>query len=201
MTPQNKIPTYQLTVTMEDETSGVDYVALVDKPAIDNIGFGSGLFMAFNSHENKFAFKATNEEKKIVSGPLMIPDAPIYRKADDGTEFNVQFSADSIYNCVKKFFKNQNTANVNEMHQATAKVDDVYMIESFIIDRSRMDAPKGFESLPDGSWFGSYKIDNPDVWKQIKEGVFKGFSVEGMFIPQMSKEVALMAQIEAILLA
>jgi hypothetical protein len=36
------------------------------------------------------------------------------------------------------------------------------LIENFIIDSSRnINSPKGF-NLTDGSWFGSYKVDNED---------------------------------------
>ena len=65
-----------------------------------------------------------------------------------------------------------------------------------------MPAPKGFEDLPDGSWFGSYKVDNEAVWNDIKAGTFKGFSVEGMFIPERSEDVveaAMVSLIEAII--
>ena len=68
------------------------------------------------------------------------------------------------------------------MHDPSQLVDGVYMFESFIINSQRMPAPEGFEDLPDGSWFGSYKVDNEAVWNEIKAGTFKGFSVEGMFI-------------------
>ena len=40
---------------------------------------------------------------------------------------------------------------------------------------------KGFEDVPDGSWFGSFKVDNEEVWQMIKDGKVKGFSVEGLF--------------------
>ena len=39
----------------------------------------------------------------------------------------------------------------------------------------------GFEDVADGSWFGSFYVENPDVWKQVKEGNLRGFSVEGLF--------------------
>lgn len=181
---------------MTDELSGVEFVALVDAPAIDEIGYGSGLFLKFS--KEKFSFKATDEDKQIVSGPLLVPDAPIYRN-EGGHEFYVEFSKDSIYNIVKKFFKQGNTSNVNKMHDSKQVAQDVYMIESFLVDRSRMSPPIGFEDLPDGSWFGSYKVDNKDVWNEIKAGKFKGFSVEGFFIPEEMKEAALIKQIEAIL--
>ena len=40
---------------------------------------------------------------------------------------------------------------------------------------------KGFEDAPDGSWFGSMKVDNDYAWNEVKEGNIKGFSVEGVF--------------------
>jgi hypothetical protein len=56
------------------------------------------------------------------------------------------------------------------------------MFESFIVDNQRgIKAPKGFEDVPEGSWFGSYKVENDLVWSMVKEGKFQGFSVEGMF--------------------
>jgi hypothetical protein len=68
------------------------------------------------------------------------------------------------------------------MHDSDKMIDGVYMIESFLIDEARgVLAPKGY-SLTDGSWFGSYKIDNDEIWNEfIKSGEFKGFSVEGIF--------------------
>ena len=68
------------------------------------------------------------------------------------------------------------------MHDSKKKVDGVYMIESMLIDKQRgIVAPAGYGDLPDGSWFGSFYVENPQVWDEIKNGVYKGFSVEGMF--------------------
>ena len=39
----------------------------------------------------------------------------------------------------------------------------------------------GYEDVKDGSWFGSFKVENDDVWNMVKEGKVKGFSVEGIF--------------------
>jgi hypothetical protein len=74
------------------------------------------------------------------------------------------------------------------------------MYESFIVDSQRgIRPPMGFEDAPEGSWFGSYKVDNEDVWNNfIKTGEFKGFSVEGVFdlVPEGdAKEKDIMKQI------
>jgi len=49
--------------------------------------------------------------------------------------------------------------------------------------------PFTFDELPDGSWFGSMKVDNDDIWNNyIKTGEFQGFSVEGVFEPVLADE-------------
>jgi hypothetical protein len=40
---------------------------------------------------------------------------------------------------------------------------------------------KGFEGVADGSWFGSFYVENDNVWNEVKQGKYKGFSVEGLF--------------------
>ena len=41
--------------------------------------------------------------------------------------------------------------------------------------------------LPDGTWFVSMKVDNEDVWKDIKKGGVKGLSIEGVFVDKMEQ--------------
>jgi hypothetical protein len=76
------------------------------------------------------------------------------------------------------------------------------MFESFLIDSSRgISTPKGFTAVADGSWFGSYYVANDDVWAKVKDGTFRGFSVEGFFehVPEtpVSDDAAALAIIEA----
>ena len=136
-------------------------------------------------HEDELkslSLKFTSDvEKRIISGPLMVSNLPIFRKDESGEYYGV-FTSEDIYNIVKKFFRNNNTAQVNMMHDSNAMVKGVYMIESFIIDSKRgIYSPAGY-NLTEGSWFGSFKVDNDDVWENyIKSGEFKGFSVEGLF--------------------
>jgi len=131
--------------------------------------------------KQKMSKFSSNKEKKIISGALMVADLPIYRKDEQGEYYGL-FTAEDIYNIRNKFFKNNNTKSVNEMHDPNKMIEGVYMIESFIIDSKRgINAPDGLK-LTDGSWFGSYKVDNEDIWNDfIKTGEFKGFSVEGVF--------------------
>lgn len=148
------------------------------------------------------SFAVQDEEQKIVSGPLMIADLPIYRKDQDG-EYYVMFSKEEIKKIVQRFFKKGYQAKVNIEHGKPA--EGVFMYESYIIDRDRgVNPPKGFIDVSDGSWFGSFKIENDDLWSKVKDGTFKGFSVEGLFKYEkagevMTKEEETMAQIFKIL--
>jgi hypothetical protein len=68
------------------------------------------------------------------------------------------------------------------MHDSNQRVEGVTMFESFIVDRQRGILPMDeFKDVADGSWFGSFYVENDEVWKGIKEGQYKGFSVEGLF--------------------
>ena len=214
-----KLPIYKLVINPDADETGVDFVALVDQPAIqinwqkfneqfgtdpkdgesqddylarcipDEINAGHDQPQAAaicyskwdNRNKNKFNFKVENTEKQIVSGPLMVADMPIYRRDSSG-EYYAVFDAPTIEQIVLKFSKNKAQNNVNLMHDGQRIVDGVFMYESFIIDRKRgVMPPTGFEELTDGSWFGSYKVENTDVWNMVKEGTFQGFSVEGVF--------------------
>ena len=68
------------------------------------------------------------------------------------------------------------------MHDPRQIAEGVYMLDNLIIDNERGKvAPKEFEKVPNGSLWGSAKVDNDEIWEQVKNGEFKGFSVEGMF--------------------
>ena len=129
----------------------------------------------------KMRFAIQNEEEKIISGPLMLADTPIYRSDANG-EYYVFFSKDTIKKIAQKYFKKGNQSNVNLMHDNGQIVEGVTMFESWIVDKERgISSMVGFEDVKDGSWFGSFKVENEEVWQKIKSGEVKGFSVEGVF--------------------
>lgn len=177
-----KLPIYKLSIS-DDEESTVSFVALVDNPATERNWF------AFNKQSKKIEFKA-DPKRRIVTGALMVADLPIYRfNNETKEEYYVVFDASQIERVAQKFFKQGNISNVNLAHNPSDKVDGVFMFESFIIDSSRgMKVPEGFSGITEGSWMGSYKVENEDVWKRVIDGTFNGFSVEGMFDMQLQKK-------------
>lgn len=135
---------------------------------------------------SKFAimqgFAIQNEEQHIISGPLMLADTPIYRNNDKFGEHYVTFTPETIKEIAIKFSKKGYQKNVNLMHDQNMQVEGLVMFESFIVDKARGILPMaGYEDAKDGSWFGSFYVENEQVWQLIKDGKVKGFSVEGYF--------------------
>jgi hypothetical protein len=60
------------------------------------------------------------------------------------------------------------------------------VVESWLIEDEKMDKSKlyGF-NLPKGTWMISMKVDNDEVWQDVKDGKVKGFSIEGYFADKL----------------
>jgi hypothetical protein len=79
----------------------------------------------------------------------------------------------------------------NATYEHETKLSGLSVVESWIIEDEKQDksAKYGF-NLPKGTWMISMKVNNDDVWKDVKDGKVKGFSIEGYFADryEMSKE-------------
>lgn len=82
---------------------------------------------------------------------------------------------------VEKYSKLGLQNSVNLEHLDDHFVGNVTMLESYFIDHNRNIVPNEFSNIPDGSWVTSYKVNDLELWKEIKEGKFKGFSIQGYF--------------------
>lgn len=176
-----------------DSDLEVNYIGLVDRPAIERN------FQAFNEQKKKAAF-ILNEEKRIISGPAMIADMPIYRKDDQLGEYYVVFDKPAIQSIVEKFAAKGYLKNFNLFHDQQQKVSDVTIFNSFVSDAELgVPALTGFEDVADGSWFISAKVNNPTVWEAVKTGAIKGFSVEGLFnyVPVVASKMSTSADLTA----
>lgn len=168
------LPIYEMKISDNLEDNFEVYaIAGVDKPA-------TGVnFFAFNEQAQPLAFAQINNEERVVIGAAMIPDLMIYRKQDD-KEFNVYYTKETIQQIAVKFFEKDFQKNFNLMHDPNQQKDGVVFFQSFIKDTA-----KGIEGMkgdyPEGTWFLGAKINNDEVWNNIKAGLIKGWSVEGYF--------------------
>lgn len=157
---------------IDDIIGELQRISLVSSPAIEDD------FMFFNSQEIKF--KATDKEKRVVTGASMIPDQKILRRDENGDEYYGFFSEETVRKAAEIFFKkgsNTNTTNIEHEFE----VDGVHVFESWIVEDPEKDKSKalGFKNVKKGTWFVSMKIENDQVWENfIKTGMVKGFSIE-----------------------
>lgn len=164
----DKLPLYEVTVD-----SDVYAISLVDEPAIE-VNY---VHLKKDSKAKKVVFLEDEaKEKHMVVGPVLIPDMPIYRN-QDGEEFYIQFSKESVerlaYNYIKQGY---NMSAFTAQHQYP--VNEVYIVESWLkTTENDKSNDLGFD-CPIGTWFVGAKVNNLEVWDDIKDGKMNGFSVE-----------------------
>ena len=163
----DKLPLYEVTVD-----SDVYAISLVDEPAIE-VNY---VHLAKQNPKKVVFLEDEAKEKHMVVGPVLIPDMPIYRN-QDGEEFYIQFSKESIeklaYNYIKQGY---NMTSFTAQHQYP--VTEVSIVESWLkTTENDKSNDLGFD-CPIGTWFVGAKVNNLDVWEDIKDGKMNGFSVE-----------------------
>jgi hypothetical protein len=129
---------------------------------------------------NEVLFAEVSDEKRLVAGPMLIPNKKILRLTEDGEKYYVYFSEQTIEAVSRKFMKNGFGAEVTLEHGQ--KTDGVYLTELWLVEQPTKDKSNlyGF-TLPKGTLFAVYKVENDAVWQKVKDGTFNGFSIEGLF--------------------
>lgn len=157
---------------------GIEAISIVENPAIEEN------FLALKSDEVKLA--EVNKEKKILMGALLIPNKPIYRKlADD--EYYIYFSKDTVEKASQLYLKNGNQNNSTLEHKH--ELSGLTLVESWIVEDEKYDKSRKYGlNVPVGTWMGTLKVNNDDVWNNyVKTGKVKGFSIEGYFADKMER--------------
>lgn len=173
------LPIFELRI--DGEESRIEATALVDFPAI---GKNYQTFKEVDTDAKKaYHFTIADQEKRVVFGPLMIPNLPIYRyDANSGMEYFGIFTKETVEKAVMKMMKEQRNAEFNEMHDPEKKTKSVFAYQVFIASEEMgIKHPAGYENLADGTAYLAAKIEDDDEWDKAKNGTFRGFSIEGIF--------------------
>lgn len=146
--------------------------SLVTNPAMEE------LFVAFNE-DKPLIEKFADEKKHMITGVVAIPNKPIYRRGEDGEEYDIVFSEEAIEHMAKSYLKEYRQNEVTLQHQEDT--EGVYLVEQWI--KSDMVYDKSIalglsRELPVGSWIQTYYVDSHDVWQRIESGELAGFSLE-----------------------
>lgn len=178
----------ELFIDEEDQDNGLDIISFVSEPAMKKD------FMYFNVDKKKYEFKASDVEKRIVTGPAMVPNQEILRLDAQHNPYFVYFTEETIEKAQEMFAKYGKTKSTNYQHEVGMR--DVTVVESWIVTDPSNDKANalGFKDIPKGTWMVSYKVDNDKLWNMVKDGQVMGFSIEGVFgrrIVNMSTEVSI----------
>ena len=160
-------------LTIDDEfLDEVFAISLVEDPAIESN------FVWFD--KEKIQFEKIDNEKRLVVGPVLIPNKKILRIDAMGQPYEVFFKPETIEKLAQGYLKKGYQAKSTLEHEK--KISGVTLVESWI-KTSKLDKSNSYGlNLPVGSWVGMFKVDNDDIWKDyVKNGEVKGFSIEGLF--------------------
>lgn len=176
----NGIPVYR--ATLSSGKCGMKKISLVDAPAVE------ADFLAF-AKETAMRYAVQDESRHLVRGVIMRADFPIYRYSRETGEYYIMYSPETIREMAEKYLVEGRQNNVNLQHEEGTDVDGVNLVQFFIKDTAAGVSPAGFEDIEDGSLFGEFHIENEEVWAGIKDGTYKGFSLEGIFGAEAVHEV------------
>jgi len=176
-----KIPVYNAVL---GEECGMMRISLVDDPAV------MSNFQAFDATRPMMLYRVADDEQRKVLGVVMRADFPIYRRNEDMGEFYIIYDRKTIEEMAQKYLAEGRANNVNIMHEENTDVEGVEMVQYFIKDSAKGIAPEGFDEVADGSLFAEFKVENDTIWDAIKEGTYRGFSLEGYFdlVPSEDKD-------------
>ena len=143
---------------------------------------------------SKQMFKS-DDEKRMIYSPLMIPNILIPRLDDNKEKYYVKFTPKSIEKMQQLYMLEKRLDKTNYEH-SNKKLPSVVMVESWIVSGEKDKAFElGFDrdNIPNGTWMGGFKVlespEGNDLWNNfIKTGKLKGFSVEGEFIMNFSRQ-------------
>jgi hypothetical protein len=163
----------------KEEQDGVFAISLVEDPAIDEY------WVALSKQKKELKFAKVDEDKRLLIAPALIPNKQIFRLADDGSDYYVYFSKDTIKKASELYMKRNHLQSATLEHETD--IDGLCVVESWVkefeIDKS---VKYGFEHCPVGTWFVTMRVDNDEIWNKVKEGEVLGFSIEGFFTDKLN---------------
>lgn len=160
------LPLYD--ITLEDFEQGMYKISLVDKPAIEEN------FIYFSKTEVVEMF--TNEERREVVGPIMIPNKEILRHSPENGYYYVRFTEDTIRDIMYNYSKKGLFNEFGIHHEYDTQ--DVVMLEVWMKESDNDKSTDYGYTLPNGTVFVKAKIESDELFSAIKDGEVNGFSIE-----------------------
>ena len=164
--------------------SDVYAISVVSSPAVESN------FVALTKQEQPKPVFLSKDDKHMLYGIILRANFPIYRNDADFGEYYIEFGADAIERLERKYFKNYAQRSWTREHLDFA--EGLTLTESWLVTDPENDKSKalGLEGVTKGSWVGGCLVDDNELWTEIKEGKFSGFSVEAWCdLEEVTKEI------------
>lgn len=178
----DKLPLYELKIDDESQDE-IFAISLVDIPAIELD------FQYFGKEQVQF--QSVSNEKRLIMGPILVPDKRILRVDGEGKPYEVYFEKDTVRRLAEMYLEKKYTDKATIQHERAIK--GVKLVESWIVDNTYADKSNAYNfSVPKGTWMGVFRVDESAEGKKIwddyvKTGKVKGFSIEGLFSHSLVK--------------
>ena len=82
---------FEMTYNEGDE---IFAMSLVENPAIEEE------FLLLSTEKEELKLSAYDTDQRLIVGAALVPDKPIYRKDEDGREYYIYFSAETVAKAV-----------------------------------------------------------------------------------------------------
>lgn len=159
-----------------EESDGVYAISLVEDPAMEKF------FIALSKEQEQIKL-ALEGEKRLITGPVLIPNKKILRfDKGSNTEYNLVFEEKEIRMFSQDFMRNDYQHNSTIGHDENAAIQNLTFVESWIVEDGKNDKANalGFKDLPVGTWMASAYVEDNDTWELIKAQKVRGFSIDSI---------------------
>lgn len=129
----------------------------------------------FGSTKKTTIIKQLDQELKEATFVVLVPD-----QVDAHGDI---YDADVVKDACEDFEKSEQRTNLEHMFMVGEGVVEIK--ESFITDD---DTFVGDTFIKKGSWLQTWKFNNEDIWKSVKDGHFNGLSVQCQGITEAINE-------------
>ena len=177
---------YELKYTKGED--GVFCMSTVENPATKT------QLVMFDDEMKAMEFQ--DDEKRVIYSVAMRPNMLIPRKDINGEPAMVFYSEETVNDLQQNFFKNNSHNGATINHDKNLR-KDMYAFESWIVQDPEKDKATSLGlQVQKGDWVMAQKVDNPEVWEDIKKGKLTGFSIEAYLEPVLTNNQIEMTQEE-----
>jgi len=136
---------------------------------------------------NEINMQFQDDEKRVIYSVAMRPNMLIPRKDINGEPAMVFYSEETVNDLQQNFFKNNSHNGATINHDKNVR-KDMYAFESWIVQDPEKDKATSLGlQVQKGDWVMAQKVDNPEVWEDIKKGKLTGFSIEAYLEPVLTQ--------------